>query len=91
MRKRIMRRVRKNIMQLGTIVREEVLNKDEEGNIEPDKRKYGYCVEAVVNGWHICAPDDSWYMAYKGCLEAAKACLDMESGFHTPEEFKKEK
>jgi len=30
-------------------------------------------------------------MAYKGCLEAAIMCIDMEPGFHTLEEFKKEK
>ena len=90
MRKRIMRRVRKNIMRLGTITREEILNKDDDGNIEPDKKKWGYCVEAIVNGWKITAPDDSWYEAYKGCLEAAKATMEMEPGHHVPNKKEKE-
>lgn len=70
-RKRKIRQMRKNLMRLGTIIREEVLNKDDNGNLYP-KKEWGYCVEAVVNGWTVTAPDDSWYEAYKGCLWASK-------------------
>lgn len=84
-RKRRAQQLRKNIMKLGTIVQEEILNKDDDGTIWPDKRDWGYCVRAVVNGWHISAPDDCWYEAYKGCLEAAKWAMDQKPGRWTPE------
>lgn len=83
-RKRRACQLRKNIMRLGTIIREEVLNKDEDGNIEPDKKEWGYRVEAIVNGWHITAPDDSWYEAYKGCLECAEWAMTQKPGHHKP-------
>lgn len=72
MRKRIIRRLRKNLMRLGTITREEILNKEDDGSIVLDKKEWGYCVECEVNGWHISAPDDSWYEAYKGAYWCAK-------------------
>lgn len=70
MKRRLIRRMRKMIMKLGTITRVEVIDKDIDGNKLP-KNQRGYVVEALVNGYKICAPDDSWYMAWKGCLEAA--------------------
>lgn len=72
MRKRIIRRLRKNLMRMGKIIKEEVLNKDDDGSIISDKKEWGYCVEAKVNGWHISAPDVSWYGAYKGAYWGAK-------------------
>lgn len=66
-RKRKIRQMRKEIMRLGKITSIEVLK-------EPGlpKKKWGYCVRAEVCGNRISAPDDSWYEAYKGCLEAAR-------------------
>lgn len=71
MRKRIIRRIRKNIMRLGKITCEEVLCRDDSETMLP-KKEWGYCVRAIVNGYRISAPDDSWYEAYKGCYFAAK-------------------
>ena len=78
MRKRIARRIRKNIMRLGKIIEERVLNRDEDGKLCP-KKEWGYTVHAIVNGYKIYAPDDSWYQAYKGCYEAAKWASEQES------------
>ena len=77
MRKRIARRIRKNIMRLGKITREEVLNRDDDGKLYP-KKECGYCVEATVNGYKLSAPDDSWYEAYKGCYFMAKWASEQE-------------
>ena len=76
MRKRLIRQLRKNIMRLGTITREEILNKDDDGSIIPDKKEWGYCIECEVNGWHINAADDSWYEAYKGAYWCAKWAME---------------
>ena len=67
-------------MRIGTLISEEILNKDDDGNILPDKRDWGYSVRAIVNGWKITAPDDSWYNAYKGCLVAAKWAMEQPEG-----------
>ena len=85
MRQRIARRFRKNIMRLGTIVREEALNRDEDGTLYPKKDR-GYCVEAIVNGWHISAPDDNRYESLKSCLDAAKWAMEQKLGQHTEKE-----
>lgn len=77
MRKRIARRIRKNIMRLGIITEEKVLNRDEDGKLYP-KKEWGYTVHAVVNGYRISAPDDSWYEAYKGCYFAARWASEQE-------------
>lgn len=72
-RKRKIRQIRKEIMQLGKITSISVLK-------EPGqpKKEWGYCVRAEVNGYSISALDDSWYQAYKGCLEAAKVAMEMD-------------
>ena len=75
-RKRKIRHLRKNIMKLGKITRIEVL-KEDDGIIWP-KKDWGYCVECVVNGYKITAPDDSWYQAYKGAYEAASWASEQE-------------
>ena len=77
MRKRIIRRIRKNIMRLGKITREEVLCRDDSESLLP-KKEWGYTVHATVNGYRICAPDDSWLGAYRGCYEAAKWASEQE-------------
>ena len=64
-------------MRFGKITREEILNRDDDGKLLP-KKEWGYCVEAIVNGYQITAPDDSWYGAYQGCLEAAKWAAEQE-------------
>ena len=66
-RKHKIRQMRKEIMRLGKITSIEVLK-------EPGlpKKKWGYCVRAEVCGNSISAADDSWYEAYKGCLEVAR-------------------
>jgi len=79
MRKRIIRRMRKEIMRLGTIISVEALKRDDDGTLCPKKDRGAY-VEAIVNGWRICSADNNWYMAYKGCLEAAKMCAKKEPG-----------
>lgn len=71
-RTRIIRRNRKEIMKLGKITRVEVLNKDDDGSILYPKNRWGYCVELEVNGHRITAPNDNWYMAWKGALDAAR-------------------
>ena len=76
-RTRMIRRMRKEIMKLGTITKVEVLNRDDEGNKYP-KNEWGYCVEAKVNGCTIASPDNSWYGAYQGALEAARWASEQE-------------
>lgn len=83
MRKRIARRIRKNIMRLGKITEERVLNRDDDGRLYP-RKEWGYCIEAIVNNYRITAPDDSWYEAYKGCYFAAKWASEQEP--FTPDE-----
>ena len=79
------KQIRKSILKMGTIIREEILNKDDDGTVIPNKKEWGYSVEAIVNGWRITAPDDCWYQAYKGCLEAAKWAMEQKPGCWTPE------
>ena len=73
-RKRKIRQIRKEIMRVGKITSISVLK--ESGQ---PKKEWGYCVRAEVNGYRISAPDDSWYQAYKGCLEAAKWAAEQET------------
>lgn len=79
MRKRMMRRIRKNLMKLGKITSVIAYAKDEKGNKLP-KNERGYSVNALVNGWSISAPDDSLYESYKGCLYCAKLAVQGELG-----------
>lgn len=78
-RKNKTRQLRKNIMRHATIVREEILNHDDDGTIYP-KKEWGYCIEVIANGWLITAPDDSWYEAYKGLTEAVDWALKQRPG-----------
>lgn len=71
-RKNKIHQMRKNIMRMGKIIKEE---KHEEGY---------YSIEVLVNGYHICSPDDSKYMAYKGCQFACKWAACMPE-YHKPE------
>lgn len=71
MRKRIIRRIRKNVMRLGKITRVKALNRDDDGTKWP-KKDCGYVVDCIVNGWRITSVDDSWYGAWQGALECAK-------------------
>ena len=64
--------MRKEIMKLGKITKVEVLNKDDDGKKYPNKKDWGYCIEATVNGYHICCPDRSWYEAWKAMLDCAR-------------------
>ena len=74
-RQRMIRRMRKNLMRLGTIVREEVSHPP--GTPRKDR---AWTVEAVVNGYSICSPDTSPYGAYQGALLAAKWAMEQPFG-----------
>lgn len=74
-----MKQLRKNLMRMGDIVREESLNKDEYGNKVP-KRERGYSVKIIVNGYQIYAADTSAYEAYKGAIFAAKWATEQIEG-----------
>ena len=50
---------------------EKVLNKDDDGTILP-RKEWGYCVNAVINGYRISSPDDSWYLAWQGMNACVK-------------------
>lgn len=74
-----MKQLRKNLMRMGNIVREEFLNKDEYGNKLP-KRERGYSIKIIVNGHRIYAADTSAYEAYKGAIFAAKWATEQIEG-----------
>ena len=78
-RKSIIRRMRKNVMRNAIIVREEILNRDDDGKLYP-KKEWGYCVEVIANGWLITAPDDNRYESYKGVTEAIEWALEQQPG-----------
>lgn len=74
-RKRKIRQMRREILRMGEI-------KDEWRLKEPGlpKKKWGFLVIAIVNGYIISAPDDRKYDAYKGCLEAARWAANQPNG-----------
>ena len=75
-KKRLTRKWRKNVFRYGTDVEEEILNKNDDGTIWPDKKDWGYCVRFKCNGWSVSCPDDSWYSAYQGANMCIKDCLE---------------
>ena len=89
MRKRMMRRIRKNIMKLGKITSVHSYTRDEEGNKLP-KNQRGYSVHAFVNGWNISAPDHTLYESYKGCLLCAKLAASGDIGKENEEQLQNE-
>ena len=74
---RLIRRWQKEIRKLGTINGTEVLNKNEDGTIDPDKRNWGYAVYCTVNGHRISSYDDSWYGAWQGAVYSARTVMTM--------------
>lgn len=71
LKKKMIRKWRKNVYRHATKVTEKVLNKDDDGTILP-RKEWGYCVNAVINGYRISSPDDSWYLAWQGMNACAK-------------------
>ena len=78
-RKSVTRARRKTLMRIGDIIREEALNRDDDGKLYPKKDR-GYCIEIVVNGWRICSYDDSRFGAFQGAVEAAVYSVDKPFG-----------
>lgn len=76
-RTRMIRRMRKEIMRKGRIIRIEVL-KENDGILWP-KKEWGCSVECEVNGYRITAPDRNWYEAWKGALFCARSAEEMEA------------
>ena len=69
---RLIRRWKKECGKLGTITRVEILNKDENGNIDPDRSQWGNVVELTVNGHRISAYGSNWYDAWQGAAYCAR-------------------
>ena len=76
-RKSVLRKRRKDLIRWsnGTF-KEYVLNLDEDDEIIPDRKEWGYHVEATVNGWRICAPDRNRWEAIYAAWDCAKWCLN---------------
>ena len=66
-RTRMLRKWRKNMLRLGDSLKiVEILNKRDDGTIEPDKFQWGYHIKAVVNGWTIDSFGNNWYEVFQG-------------------------
>ncbi len=76
-RKSVIRARRKEIMRLGKIVKEEILNRDDDGNLYP-KKEWGYAVNAIVNGRSIYAADRNRFEAMYSCYDGAKWAAKQE-------------
>lgn len=73
-KKRVIRKWRKNVFRYCTDVKEEILNKDDNGVIWPDKKDWGYAVDFECNGHSCSCADDSWYGVYKGAQSMIRYC-----------------
>ena len=73
---RLIRRWRKEILRCGTITRTEILNKDEDGAVYPDRREWGYVVECNVNGYSIGSYGQNWYEAWQGAAYSARWAVE---------------
>ena len=66
-RTRMLRKWRKNILRLGDNLKiVEILNKDDDGNIDPDKRNWGYHIKMTVKGWKCDCYGNNWYEVFQG-------------------------
>lgn len=71
MRKRMIRKFRKNVMRLGTIHKVEVYKTDEDGKLLP-KKHWSYCIDYESNGKYICSIGHSLYSVWQGADKAVK-------------------
>ena len=67
-RKSVTRKRRKELMKLGRITREKSLSRDDDGTKLPKEHRC-YCVEVLINGWHLCTPENNKFNAFKYALE----------------------
>ena len=70
-RTRVTRKRRKNILRVADKVDEELLNRDDDGNLWP-KEEWGYSVRFTAFGHNVCCPDRNRFDAWQGANECLK-------------------
>ena len=84
-RTRMLRKWRKNILRLGKDnVRIEILNKRDDGTIDPDRSQWGYFVEFKANGHHCDCFGNNWYEAFQGA-DYCRRWVESREPFVPPE------
>ena len=71
MRKRMIRKFRKNVMRSGTIKKVEAYKTDDDGNLLP-KKYWSYCIEFECNNSFVCSFGYNWYDVWQGASKATK-------------------
>ena len=54
----------------------EVLNKDDDGIVCPDRKDWGYVVDCTVNGYSISSYGNNWYEAWQGAVYSARWAVE---------------
>ena len=75
----MLRKWRKNVLRLGNDVKRiEILNKDDDGNVDPDKSNWGYHIKMIVNGFTIDSYGNNWYEVFQGADSCRRWALQRE-------------